>query len=1043
MAIARRHFLFGSASLLALTVTPSEARFPRGSAASGTNSSRVTVNAPAGFLNIAKGWVFTIDPNNMTSDGFPVSKPSSGTYGANPSFPLGYYGQYVWKWTGTGSMAWSAGPPLIVTTSTVNGSNSPVIFELPAGTGDLAPGNHSLVDQALSAGLTNPRIVFSVGWNIQSISDNGSGAVRITTKTGYVTGGPAAGTVVFISGVNTNTGINNQAFAITPIDGQNFDLVGSTFTNSGSVAGTAIYAPLNQSVLFNSTFGPSSFSISNLVVCRSADESAITAGQICDATLVSQIQSLKGTPGGVGRSGDFWLRFMDQSGVQGSYECDFAQRIAPTYNGYSNVQFYRPGYWTPSTSGAITNTSDALTCADPSVSTWNGTSYIDNAIVQGIPSASNIGGSPTLNVGGHGAKPILASNACPITFAFNAPPASAGLSMVWTFDSTAVRAANGGSAYIFTYTTVSGDVTNRVNATGGLNANLVVKLGQDAILAAAGVQFGNRGQIECFPTTAQAGRLTVAYTSGPAICLVVGVNAATFTGSISGNVLTVASGLTGAIFPGSTVTGPGVAAGTLVTDFNSGQGGLGTYFLNIPQTIASTSLTCSVVAPSNATFIYNYLLDAWIYNAGGLVQSVPLEYVSELCNRVGANCWWNWGITKGAWVTAVTNFFATNLTSGAKFGCEIGNELWNSSANPYSQYLALGTSLGIPASSLAAVYSYGALRTVQFNALSKAAWAAASLPSSTQQILAPSQTADTSANGNFDTAQMKGAYLNRSGGTVNGIPNNPIYGTYGGLNGSGSISTNYNISPNRPVDVTNATGCAPYWSSLWLGNGGSISDASAIVGTVTQNAPWLQAALDYANGNTSTAFTSMVNQFTEATSGGSGNGGYDFVSMQTTFTNEEALCAQYDGAGRPSGMPNLIIMDYECGPSWGVGANGVNGINPITASSDISAIASRMTALSWNVSAYGSSVTDVATKAVNLFNGWKLDIDHTGAAANTGSYKSMIKANYYAVRNKQNTGREAHAAQYGYTGPSQWCLFPGDYGGIDYTSFNAISEFNA
>src|ERR1700682_3621455 len=97
---------------------------------------RVTLNVNSiDYLNIAKNFVFTgsgggaLDINNISADGYPVAVPS-GTWLSNPSFPLGYYGQYVWKWSGTGAMVWIGAPPLIVTASTVNGVSSGVIYEL-------------------------------------------------------------------------------------------------------------------------------------------------------------------------------------------------------------------------------------------------------------------------------------------------------------------------------------------------------------------------------------------------------------------------------------------------------------------------------------------------------------------------------------------------------------------------------------------------------------------------------------------------------------------------------------------------------------------------------------------------------------------------------------------------------------------------------------------------------------------------------------------------------------------------------------------------
>lgn len=905
--------------------------------ASSNNDSRVTINVPTGqYLNLAKGFGFAIDPNNQSADGYPVTVPSSG-WGSNPSMPLGYYGSFVWKWSGTGCMQLS-GHSIVVTSGGLD------VFEINANSGD-AKQNITLLDQSFTSGVTNPRVVFSFGWNIQAISNNGSGLIRITTKTGWFAWGGATGLVVQISGANANTGANGT-WPVTKIDDQTFDLQGSAFTNAqASPAGIANYAAQNLDVHMYP--GGTYSGMSGLVWCKSADEADITSGLIADTVLVNQLVYLmnsasRGTPG--------WLRFMDVSGVQSSFEADFTQRIPASYINYSPGN-YRPGYWTPSTNGAITNIgSDAYTCADPSVSVWSGSSYIDNANVQGIFSATNTAGNPTLNVGGHGAKPIYGTATEPFIFRFSGPPASAGLSMQWTFTAPWL---NSGSPYVFTYTTVAGDT----GSVAALNANLVLALNADAVLATAGkIQFGNSGQIQVYPRTPQAGALTITYSSGPAICTIIKIDPSAF------------------------------------------------------------------VSGGKATFTFNYLLDGWIYRSGGLIMSAPLESIVDLCNRVGAHCWFNWGTTKGAFVTAVTNYFATNLSAGLKFGTEVGNEWWNSAAYPYSNYSAWGQALGFLTSSNASIYSYGSLRTIQYAALSRAAWNAVRTPSD-HYIFQMSAVFDVTSGGNFDTHQLKGASL---------VTSNAIYNLYSGLNGTGPIAS-YNASPNRPVDGANVTGCAPYWNSHWMGSG-SFTNANTVVGPVSENIPWLQAAKDYSSGLTTTAFTSMVNQFTRATVRASGNNfGSDWVDYQTVFTTQEALCAQYDGS-RVGGLPKLGIMDYEGGPAFGIGADGNSGVNSVN-STDVAALAARMAALSWtSVAAYTQSGTDnrteMATMVFTMLQAWKHD----------ASYKNMIKQYYYQARvTTSGANREVRGAQFGYFA-SNWGLF--DTAGNSYTSYDAIHEFN-
>ena len=74
-----------------------------------------------------------------------------------------------------------------------------------------------------------------------------------------------------------------------------------------------------------------------------------------------------------------------------------------------------------------------------------------------------------------------------------------------------------------------------------------------------------------------------------------------FTGSISGNVLTVTGINSGAVAQGQTLSGTGIASGTKIVSFGTGAGGnvneVGTYYVNIPQTVASTTITAYYQKP--------------------------------------------------------------------------------------------------------------------------------------------------------------------------------------------------------------------------------------------------------------------------------------------------------------------------------------------------------------------------------------------------------------------------------------------------------------
>jgi hypothetical protein len=75
-------------------------------------------------------------------------------------------------------------------------------------------------------------------------------------------------------------------------------------------------------------------------------------------------------------------------------------------------------------------------------------------------------------------------------------------------------------------------------------------------------------------------------------------------GSISGTTLTISSMFGGSFTVNMAINGPGVAAGTIITGFLSGTGGVGTYTVNISQTVAdNTGIDgCATKDPLIGTF---------------------------------------------------------------------------------------------------------------------------------------------------------------------------------------------------------------------------------------------------------------------------------------------------------------------------------------------------------------------------------------------------------------------------------------------------------
>jgi len=104
---------------------------------------------------------------------------------------------------------------------------------------------------------------------------------------------------------------------------------------------------------------------------------------------------------------------------------------------------------------------------------------------------------------------------------------------------------------------------------------------------------------------------------------ILGAQAASFTGAIAGNVLTVSAVASGALDVGQFIAGAGVAAGTYVTALGTGTGGPGTYTVSNTQTVTSEALTSTVPAVS-----YDPVASAFVVNSGSTGASSTIGYAS-------------------------------------------------------------------------------------------------------------------------------------------------------------------------------------------------------------------------------------------------------------------------------------------------------------------------------------------------------------------------------------------------------------------------------
>jgi hypothetical protein len=461
------------------------------------------------------------------------------------------------------------------------------------------------------------------------------------------------------------------------------------------------------------------------------------------------------------------------------------------------------------------------------------------------------------------------------------------------------------------------------------------------------------------------------------------------------------------------------------------QRGILTVVYSGTPTCTISTLSANTLSGST-TFAYSYLLDAWMYRSGLAAQSVPLEYIVQLCNQVGASMWYNWPINaSSAYITAFTGYVAVNLNSDLKFGTEVGNEMWNFGLALWAPGFTYGYALGLSQAAQyqdGASYGYTGLRTRQYAAASIAAW---TRPRSQHYILGMSATWDI---GNTDLYTWQGSQLDAVANTT--------YGSYGGVDGvAGSTNpgTTYTTSPNRPVDVMDGMGVAPYWNSEFLGGdtGGSGFQTNTLTGTVAQNAALFSAALQYQQGSTAAAYAALYSQFySPAVLGGPVGTGtllnYDF--RVRVYPQLETVLRKYD-SGRAKA---LTVLHYEAGPQFGLG-NINNGTNdPTTDIPNVQThIQNNINTLGWNVSAYTVSGTNSANELATSLCGMVYNFKFSTQFYNL--YK-----NYMVDLTTVHSGRECCGSQYGYS-KNQWGLFPGNWAaGVStaYSSYQAINDFD-
>ena len=188
---------------------------------------------------------------------------------------------------------------------------------------------------------------------------------------------------------------------------------------------------------------------------------------------------------------------------------------------------------------------------------------------------------------------------------------------------------------------------------------------------------------------------------------------AAFTGSIALTVLTVASGLTGLIFPGMLIAGTTVAANTyVVVQLTGTSGGLGTYTVSVSQTVTSRALTGAMATKLTVT-------DAGIYNL-----QFSAQFINSDTHDHDIDIWFRKNATTptGAGIANSNSVFTIHSSHGGIDGRLIAglNYMIQLAAADFVEIMWNGNDLGISIATIAAgstpttPQSPGVIATLQF-----------------------------------------------------------------------------------------------------------------------------------------------------------------------------------------------------------------------------------------------------------------------------------------------------------------------------------------
>lgn len=236
------------------------------------------------------------------------------------------------------------------------------------------------------------------------------------------------------------------------------------------------------------------------------------------------------------------------------------------------------------------------------------------------------------------------------------------------------------------------------------------------------------------------------------------------------------------------------------------------------------------ILSGNATFTWDKVLGAVLYTSGGLSTSVPIEAQVQLANLTGSALWYNlptWSVDN--YVTSALNLIYPLLNRNLTL--EYSNEVWNFAWVQAQWSAQRAAALGIGGDN-----DYYGLRLRQIFGNLVPSTGSPNRVDRIYSFQGGTGTGDISV-----TNQMKGNSLVS--------PGSAAYQTF-----VGGASVNYNTAPNRPIDVTDSLGYAPYVSASALA--GQSSDAFTAPSAC--DATLLQSIIDNTNGGNTSVASALI-----------------------------------------------------------------------------------------------------------------------------------------------------------------------------------------